>query len=1160
MRVQPGEDFVRFASFEIEQSIPERFEAQVRLHGDRIAIRNGRESLSYAALNRASNRVARAILSRDDDRNAPVALLLEHGVSPVVAILGILKAGKAYVTLDPSYPESRLAYILEDSGAERVLSGGAAVPLAVRLAKDPARLLDLGEIDPGSDAADVGRPIGPDALAYILYTSGSTGQPKGVVQTHRNLLHAIMKYTNALCIGPSDRVTLLPSCSTSAAVSDVFGTLLNGASLHPYDVRARGTEEIAHWLTRDAITLYHSVPSLFRHFARELRGDPGFALRLIKLGGEPTYRSDWELFRRSFPADCLLYVALGATEIHNIRHFFIDRGADFSGNVLPVGYAFEDTEVLILDEAGAPVDPGAIGEIAVQSAYLSPGYWRRPELTARAFRVAEGGERVYRTGDLGRLRPDGCLEVVGRKDFQVKIRGFRVELGEIESVLRQQPAVADAAVVARERDAGDKQLVAYCVTAAGSMDETGLRRVLRDRLPDYMVPAVFVRLDRLPRTPNGKVDRLALPEPGPRRVESEPGFVPPRDAMEERVAGIWKRVLGVERVGARDDFFELGGHSLMALRVCLELEKALGRRIPAAMVFGATTLEDLARRLDEGDVPVTGSSLVPLQTGGSRAPFFFLAGPANHFGARLGPDQPVYLVQIQDLDRKQYFTRAEDMAEHCIQAMRSVQPRGPYYLGGHCFGGVVAFEVARRLTEREEGVALLALFDSRVRGSTAVDRERSAVGRLRARAGHRLQRLRTEGARVELESLSRSLRRKTREAIWRSAWSAGLQLGPLAPSRDPRAANYRARTSYVPRAYPGRVTLFRATQRGAWKRDDPLHGWGDLARAGVEVHDVPSGHTRMYKEPDVGFVVGRLRACLDEARAAAAGTPARICRGPVRQDRRDELGARDATRKAIAVSLHKSGTNLLTRLFEAMGYTPLGAGVSESYESILARIDASSPRFARFADDRPSILADSSALLELCFGEFGSGTCVFLHGLDENAVPESSPFQAAPLVFNYRDPRAVLVSFVHYLTAGARDDFTRISGYVELSEMLKRLPTLEERLMFVMEFVPNYLKGAFLENAWLLRDPRAVCVSYEALVGTRGGGSDEQQLSAVARLMEHLGVRGEARAIADRLYDTSSRTFRKGSVRSWQDEFSPRVAKTFDEKYGEILDLYGYEA
>jgi hypothetical protein len=272
---------------------------------------------------------------------------------------------------------------------------------------------------------------------------------------------------------------------------------------------------------------------------------------------------------------------------------------------------------------------------------------------------------------------------------------------------------------------------------------------------------------------------------------------------------------------------------------------------------------------------------------------------------------------------------------------------------------------------------------------------------------------------------------------------------------------------------------------------------------------------------------------------------------------------RERAQKAIVVSLHKSGTNLVTRLFEAMGYTPVGAGVNASYESVYRRLDevGGSPRYQRFLADRAGVLADSSALLELCFGGFGPGTCVFLHSLDRATdLSESSPYHGVPIVFNYRDPRAVLVSFVHDLTDGAREDFTRISGYVELSEMLKRLPTLEGRLCFVMKFVPNYLKGAFLGNAWLLRDPRALCVSYEALVGSRGGGSEDGQVSTVASLMEHLGVEGDPRAIADRLYDTGSRTFRRGNVAGWQDEFTPAVEGIFYEKYREILDTYGYEA
>lgn len=267
--------------------------------------------------------------------------------------------------------------------------------------------------------------------------------------------------------------------------------------------------------------------------------------------------------------------------------------------------------------------------------------------------------------------------------------------------------------------------------------------------------------------------------------------------------------------------------------------------------------------------------------------------------------------------------------------------------------------------------------------------------------------------------------------------------------------------------------------------------------------------------------------------------------------------------KPIVVSLHKSGTNLVTRLFKAMDFTPIGAGVSDSYELIFRKLDENkqSLKYQQFLKDRQSILADSSALLELCLTESKLGTCVFLHDLDlekKEELSSSSYSHNVPIVFNYRDPRAVLVSFVHYLTNSAREDFTRISGYVELSQILKRLATQEERLAFVMEFVPNYLNGAFLANSWLLSDPEVLSISYEVLVGVKGGGSDDKQLSTIARLMEHLGVTGEAQTIAHGLYDTKSRTFRKGNVASWRDEFTPKLTEIFVEKYGEILETYGY--
>jgi acyl-coenzyme A synthetase/AMP-(fatty) acid ligase/acyl carrier protein len=375
-----------------------------------------------------------------------------------------------------------------------------------------------------------------------------------------------------------------------------FSALLNGAALYPFDIKEQGVADLATWLNTEDITIYISAATIFRHFVRTLTGEDFLKLRLIKLGGEPVRKSDVELYKEYFSPRCVLVNVLSSTETGNFSHYFIDKQTEITTNIVPVGYAVEDMEVLLLDEAGGEVRRGYMGEIAIKSRYLSPGYWRKPGHTRAAFSSVRGSdERIYRTGDLGRMRADGCLEHLGRKDFQVKIRGFRVELGEIEAVLGEHPAVQETALASRKDVSGDNSLVAYLVPAPGQAPTTGeLRGYLREHLPEHMVPSRLVFLDTLPLTPMGKVDRRALPAPEPARSEPEASSVGPRSPIEEALAGIWEDVLHLPRVSIDDDFFELGGHSLLAMQVMTRINLHFGVELAPRTLFAAPTVAGLA--------------------------------------------------------------------------------------------------------------------------------------------------------------------------------------------------------------------------------------------------------------------------------------------------------------------------------------------------------------------------------------------------------------------------------------------------------------------------------------------------------------------------------------------------------------------------------------
>ena len=539
----PTGKFIEFKKEEIEQSIPDRFEKVVRLYPHRLAVQTKNHSLTYEALNQVANRVARAIVARRGQGNEPIALLLEQGASPIAAILAVLKTGKIYVPLDPSHPQARTSYILENTQASLIVTNNKNFTRARELARNGCQLLNIERIDSSFLTENVGLSLPPDTLAYIVYTSGSTGQPKGVVQDHRNLLHSIKNYTNGFHITVDDRLTLLHSCSFNGSVYNLFGALLNGAALLPFDLKGEGVNQLGNWLAQEEISIYHSLPTAFCHAVQALTGGEQFPnLRVIHLSGAPVSNGDVELYKNHFSPECIFVHRMGATEAGNLRWYFIDKATPIDGTRVPVGYPVDHKEILLLDESGEDVGHNCIGEIAVKSRYLSLGYWRKPQLTQAKFLPdPEGGDkRIYRTGDLGRMAPDGCLFHLGRKDFQVKVRGYRVEVNEIEMALLEHAAIKEAAVVGREIQSGDRRLVAYFVpTREPAATVTELRNFLKDRLPDYMIPSAFVMLPALPLTPNGKVDRLALPAPQDTRPELDTPFAAPRTPIEEELAGIW---------------------------------------------------------------------------------------------------------------------------------------------------------------------------------------------------------------------------------------------------------------------------------------------------------------------------------------------------------------------------------------------------------------------------------------------------------------------------------------------------------------------------------------------------------------------------------------------------------------------------------------------
>ena len=875
--VAPTQPFVAFPPAEIEQSIAERFHVQAEARPGRLAVEEAGGPWTYAALAAAADRVAAAVSSRASGPDARIALLLDHDAAMVAGVLGVLQAGAAYVPLDATHPAERLALIVADSRPSLLLASRRNLDLARALAGG-REVLSIDGVLAGPAVEARRRGVPPDRAAYVLYTSGSTGRPKGVLQSHRNVLHFIRAYTNNLHLSPDDGLTLLSSYSVDAAVMDIFGALLNGAALCPIDVRSGGVGALVDALRRRRITVYHSTPTVYRLVLRglgeEALPDP---LRLVVLGGEEVRREDVVTVRDRLPRGCLIVNGFGPTESTVSLQHFIGRETRVERPSVPVGRPVEETEVLLLSARG---DPGQLhGEIAIRSPHVALGYWGRPDLTAAAFLPdPEGGaRRVYRTGDMGRLLPDGNIEFAGRRDRQVKVRGFRIELGEIEAALGAHAAVAEAAAAVPAHRPGESRIVAYWVPRTEARPSDGeLRRFLRDRLPEYMVPSAFVALPALPLTPSGKLDRRALPVPADVATRRDGRDDEPRDALELQLARLWEEVLDTRGVGRRDHFFELGGHSLAAVRLFAEIDRRFGVGLPLATLFKAPTVEQLAAVLREKGRSASASSLVPLQPLGSRPPLFGVHGHSGEvlfysdLSRRLGTDQPFYALQAHGRAGRAAPRTIEEMARHYLDQIRRVQPRGPYSIGGYCMGAFLAFEMAQQLHAQGEEVALLAFFV----GYSRRPRRRSVRGSARRMAGwlaSQQRQLRALGGAARLRHLLHVAAAGTRAATGaagRQLWRAAYRL--LGDS--PRAAgwlagnveeiNLQAARRYAPRPYAGRLTVFLSGQAPPGLALDPARDLAGMAGSEMHVIPVPGDTDTMMKEPHVTALGAQLAACL----------------------------------------------------------------------------------------------------------------------------------------------------------------------------------------------------------------------------------------------------------------------------------------------------------
>jgi len=594
----PSGTFVEFPIEDVETSIPARFEKIVQMYPDRIAVKQNSKIVTYSELNRMANRLACSLINECDGNAQPVGLLFENGISLMVAILGVLKAGKFFVLLDPAFPMVRNVAILNDSQATLLLADETNACTAGQFSDKGVRLIEFDSFDKDGPYRHFPVSLSSHSLVYLAYTSGSTGEPKGVMNNHRNVMYDVMLRTNAYHISYLDKLSLVATASVHA-VNNIFFALLNGAMLLPFNVQKEGARRLGAWMSREQISICRITIQLFRELCAALTGKEEFGnLRLIQFAGDSRFNSDVDLWKKYFPSSCLLANGISSSETGYLTDYLIEHATDLNGEVMPAGYPVENKEIYLLDDNGEVLGSNQIGELTVKSSFLSPGYWQRPELTREKFEADPGnGKQIFLTGDLGLILNDGCFVYKGRKDFRTKIRGHNVELAEIENALRQHQSIKEACVVSWEGDLWGTRLVGYVVSEQAVPSVDDLRSFLKQKLAEYMIPSTFVFMETLPST-NGKLDRKALPNPDNKRPQLTTSYIPPQNDIEEQLLQIWQTTLGIHPIGIHDNFFDLGGHSLLASRILSAADNAFGVELSMRGLLDAPTVAELAEQIE----------------------------------------------------------------------------------------------------------------------------------------------------------------------------------------------------------------------------------------------------------------------------------------------------------------------------------------------------------------------------------------------------------------------------------------------------------------------------------------------------------------------------------------------------------------------------------
>jgi surfactin family lipopeptide synthetase C len=867
------------AEYDLNIPVHKLFEEQVLRTPDSIAIEFEDQKLSYKELDEKANSLANYLIKSGIKTDSIVGICIDRSLEMMIGLLGILKAGGAYVPIDPSYPQDRIDYMIEDSQAKLILTTGN---LSGVIEKHNSKVIFLDDKSHAAYNESKESPVVnvlPENLVYMIYTSGSTGNPKGVMNIHKGLSNQIQWIRDYLNCTPDDIVLQKTSFSFDVSTFELFMPLICGAKLvFAIPDGHKNNTYLINVVTEKKITIIHFVTSMLSLFLEESNIDQCKTLRLFVSSGEEVTIPVQKLFFEKFP-HLELHDLYGPTETSvHVTYWKCDKNTEL--NTVPIGKPVANTQAYILDSYNNPVPVGIAGELHIGGDQVAKGYFNRPELTDEKFIpdpfLKKDGAKLYKTGDLVRFFSDGNIEYLGRKDNQIKLRGFRIELGEIENAIREFEGIKSSVVITKDFSSYDKRLIAYYVSENGKeVSIPNLKKYLSVKLPVFMVPAEYIMISEIPITGSGKVDKKALPEPETTLNIKNNNYSQPADTLELQLVKIWEKVIGKSPIGIKDNFFDLGGHSLIALRLFGYIEKLTGKKLPLSTLFSHQTIEQLAVILRDDGWKPQWKSLVAVNAGGSKIPFFYVppaAGTAlevKNILKYIPDDQPFYILESVGLDGKEEpHTEIQQMAAHYVKEIQSLQPEGPYLIGGRCFGGRVAFEVAQQIVNQGQKIALLSIFDTYppfMYKNADLHSQQRDLDHFVKRTIDNLKS--GDLLKVGINYLKISFRKFNKKVKDKFELMTSDEREKI--FKKIRQIHTDSQNRYVAKVYPGKITLIES----AATNNEYKEKWGKLASDGLDYYTIPdTDHLTIVQEPKLKEFVEKLNFVMEKAQIDYKGS------------------------------------------------------------------------------------------------------------------------------------------------------------------------------------------------------------------------------------------------------------------------------------------------